>query len=182
MIGLADALEGLYYLRLEDKKVHVNATDGNHNTTIPDQALWHFRLGHLSINRMQLLHKQFPYIIVDHKGVCDICHLAKHKKLPYTNSCNKAGFPFEMIHLDIWGPIGTKSLHGHSYFLTAVDDYSRFTWITLMKQKSETRQHIKDFVQLIETQHNTKVKIIRSDNGIEFIYHASILCIYGNNS
>jgi hypothetical protein len=117
MIGSADALGGLYYLKLEDKNVHVNAIDGTHTTTIPDQAIWHFRLGHVSINRMQILHKQFPYIIVDHKGVCDICHLAKHKKLPYTNSCNKAMIPFEMIHFDIWGPISTKSLHGHCFFL-----------------------------------------------------------------
>jgi hypothetical protein len=38
-----------------------------------------------------------------------------------------------------------------------------------MKQKSETRQHVKDFIQLIETQHNSKVKRVRTDNGIEFI-------------
>jgi hypothetical protein len=76
MIGSADLLGGLYYLNLKDKNVHVNATDGIHTNTIPDQALWHFRLGHLSINRMQLLHKQFPCIIVDDKGVCDICHLS----------------------------------------------------------------------------------------------------------
>jgi hypothetical protein len=169
MIGFADAHDGLYYLKLEDKSAHVHAADGTNNITIPTQAVWHFRLGHLSLNRMHLLHKQFPYIIVDNKGVCDICHLAKHKKLPYANSMNKADKPFDMIHFDIWGPINTKSLHGHSYFLTAVDDYSIFTWITLMKHKSEARKHLKDFIQLIETQHNSKVKVIRTDNGVEFI-------------
>jgi hypothetical protein len=38
----------------------------------------------------------------------------------------------------------------------------------LMKSKAETRQKLIDFVNLIETQHNAKVKIIRSDNGVEF--------------
>jgi hypothetical protein len=38
----------------------------------------------------------------------------------------------------------------------------------LMKSKVEARQKLIDFVNLIETQHNVKVKIIRSDNGVEF--------------
>ncbi|MCH98946.1 retrovirus-related pol polyprotein from transposon TNT 1-94, partial [Trifolium medium] len=44
MIGSANAFEGLYYLKLQDRDVHVNTTDGTNTTTIPDQALWHFRL------------------------------------------------------------------------------------------------------------------------------------------
>jgi hypothetical protein len=168
MIGFANESNGLYYLKLKDEDVHVNTTDGSNTTSIPEQAIWHFRLGHLSNTRLQLLHRQFPYITVDNKGICDICHLARHKKSPYKNSLNKAVIPFEIIHLDIWGPIGTKSLHGHAYFLTIVDDYSRFTWAVLMKNKSETRQHIMNFLTLVETQYNSKVKIIRSDNGIEF--------------
>ncbi|GAU34412.1 hypothetical protein TSUD_217520 [Trifolium subterraneum] len=52
MIGSADILEGLYYLKLQDRDVHANAihgTDTATTTTIPDQAIWHFRLGHTSI-------------------------------------------------------------------------------------------------------------------------------------
>ncbi|KAK2450734.1 putative mitochondrial protein [Trifolium repens] len=168
MIGFANASNGLYYLQLKDEDVTVNTTDGSNSISIREQAIWHFRLGHLSNTRIQLLHKQFPYITVDNKGICDICHLARHKKSPYKNSLNKAVIPFEIIHLDIWGPIGTKSLHGHAYFLTIVDEYSRFTWAVLMKNKSETRQHIINFLTLVETQYHSKVKIIRSDNGIEF--------------
>jgi hypothetical protein len=67
-----------------------------------------------------------------------VCHFSRHRKLPYSVSANKANVPCELIHFDIWGPIATKSMHNHAFFLTAVDDYSRFTWITLMKHKSET--------------------------------------------
>jgi hypothetical protein len=170
MIGFADMFEGLYYLKLADKEVQAHTTNGSShsNTIIPDKALWHFRLGHTSLHRMKLLHSKFPYIVVDNKGVCDICHIARQKKIPFTVSLNKAVSPFDIIHCDIWGPISTKSIHGYSYFLTIVDDYSRFTWIMLMKSKAETRQKLIDFVNLIDTQHNTKIKIIRSDNGVEF--------------
>jgi hypothetical protein len=170
MIGSADMFEGLYYLKLADKEVQVHTANGScpTSTTIPDKALWHFRLGHTSLNRMNLLHTKFPYIVVDNKSVCDICHLAHQKKLPFSVSMNKVVAIFDIIHCDIWGPIATKSIRGYSYFLTIVDDYSRFTWIVLMKLKSEARQKLIDFICMIETQHNSKVKIVRCDNGVEF--------------
>jgi IS30 family transposase len=54
------------------------------------------------------------------------------------------------------------------YFLNVVDDCSRYTWITLMKAKSEARQHVINFVSLIGNQHKLHVKTIRTDNGSEF--------------
>ncbi|GAU31769.1 hypothetical protein TSUD_22150 [Trifolium subterraneum] len=169
MIGSADLIEGLYYLTLTSEEVHAHNIDGTQHTNIPDQALWLFRLGHTSNTKMSLLQSVFPFIAVDNKGVCDICHLAKHKKLYYKVSMNKAYVPYELIHFDIWGPIASKSIHNHAYFLTVVDDYSRFTWVTLMKHKTEARQHVINFIKLIETQHNSKVKIVRTDNGVEFL-------------
>ena len=38
-----------------------------------------------------------------------------------------------------------------------------------MKHKSETRQNVIDFIKMVETQHNSHVKTIRSDNGPEFL-------------
>jgi len=102
------------------------------------------------------------------KATCDVCHFAKHRKLPFYESCNKAEKPFELIHFDIWGPTLNSSIHKHSYFLTAVDDYNRYTWITLMKSKSEARQHLINFITLIEKQHDCHVKIVRTNNGPEF--------------
>jgi hypothetical protein len=86
---------------------------------------------------MTLLHSDFPFIVIDQKGVCDVCHLAKHEKLPYQRSFNKALKPFDLIHFDIWGPLAIKHVHGFSYFLTVVDDFSRYTWVTLMRSKAE---------------------------------------------
>ena len=74
---------------------------------------------------------------------------------------------FDLLHMDIWGPCSKTSMHGHKYFLTIVDDHSRFTWIHLMHSKAETRDIIIGFITFIETQHNKRVKTIRSDNGPE---------------
>jgi hypothetical protein len=169
MIGSAREHEGLYYLNLSNKYAYVAAFDDLHHPTIPTQAIWHFRLGHLSHSRMTRLHTKFPYVTIDQTGVCDICHLAKHRKLPYNNSFSRADKAYDVIHFDIWGPIAIKSIHGFSYFLTVVDDYSRYTWIILMKSKVETRQNIINLIKMIKTQYNHDVKIVRSDNGPEFL-------------
>ncbi|CAJ2661961.1 unnamed protein product [Trifolium pratense] len=171
MIGSGDEHEGLYHLKLTDRLAHVASIDRSNHATIPKTALWHFRLGHPSHHRLVSLKNKFPYVIADHKGICDICHLARFKKLPYSSSFNKAVNAYDVIHFDIWGPISIKSIHGHSYFLTAVDDYSRFTWIILMKPKAETRNHVVNLLKMIQTQYNHQVKIVRSDNGPEFLMH-----------
>ena len=164
MTGSAEQKDGLYYLTLRDNASPAIAA----TITLPEKSLWHFRLGHLSNNRLLYLHSQFPFITVNHKDVCDVCSYARQRKLSYTISNNRVAHPYDLIHFDIWGPLAVQSLHGHSYFLTVVDDCSRFTWITLMKAKSEARQHVKIFVSLIENQHQFSVKIIRTDNGAEF--------------
>jgi len=74
-----------------------------------------------------------------------------------------------LIHVDIWGPYSIPSIHGHKYFLTIVDDYSRHTWIFSLKQKSEVVKVLKNFVVFVPTQFETTIKIIRSDNETEFL-------------
>lgn len=55
------------------------------------------------------------------------------------------------------------------YFLTILDDKSRHIWVAMLKLKSEASSYIKSFVQMIDTQFEKKIKMIRSDNGPEFL-------------
>jgi len=70
--------------------------------------------------------------------------------------------------MDIWSPFSQVSIHGHKYFLTIVDDFNRFTWVILLKAKSEVQSNIQNFIALIERQFDSKIKLIRFDNGPEF--------------
>jgi hypothetical protein len=110
----------------------------------------------------------YPNISIDSKAVCDVCHFAKQQKLPFNISQSIAKTNFELLHLDIWGPLSTTSIHGHIYFLTIVDDHSRFVWIVLLKYKASVSSHVQNFITLIENQFHVTPKIIRSDNGPEF--------------
>ena len=91
--------------------------------------IWHFRLGHLSGKRLNILSQDFPFISKHTMEMCDVCHLAKQRKLSYSASMSKASKIFELIHLDIWGPFSKVFVHGHKYFLTILDDFSRYTWV-----------------------------------------------------
>jgi hypothetical protein len=187
MIGLGDRVNGLYRLVLPKPSYTTTAPSNlplshsvsfkntaiscNNSTVISLSALWHFRFGHLSNSRLSDLTQMYPNISVDNKVVCDVCHFAKQRKLPFTSSNSTAKSNFELLHFDIWGPLSIPSIHGHRYFLTIVDDHSRFVWIILLKSKASVSAHVQNFVTLIETQFHVTPKVIRSDNGPEFLLH-----------
>lgn len=109
--------------------------------------MFHFLIkpyGILDYDICLTIHSNFPFIAVNNKDVYDLCHYARQRNFYIMLSIIDL-HPYDMIHFDIWGPLVVKSSYGHSYFLTVVDDCSRCTWITLMKSKSETRQHVINF-------------------------------------
>jgi len=59
-------------------------------------------------------------------------------------------------------------MQGFRYFFTIVDDYSRYTWVILLHNKSEVRQHIINFTVFIKNHFKTNIKKIRTDNCTEF--------------
>ena len=52
--------------------------------------------------------------------------------------------------------------------MTILDNFSRYTWIILLKSKAEVQINIQNFIKLVENQFDTDVKCIRSDNSPEF--------------
>jgi transposase InsO family protein len=129
-----------------------------------NKDLWHRRLGHPSRLFIPQLFNT-SHVISD----CDVCARSKHTRLPFSSSANKSSFPFNRIFCDIWGGYHTSSICGSHYFLTIVDDFSRTTWIYLMRYKSEAHTNLLHFFALVQTQFNTMVKKLRTDNGQEFL-------------
>jgi hypothetical protein len=140
----------------------------SHNTSakIPASDLWHYRLGHPSNDVLRNLQSQFPFVKYKPIFVCDACHLGK---LPFPNKNLRCKTMFEIVHMDIWGPINIDCTHGHRYFLTMVDDFTRHTWIHLIKSKSDVKQPIIKFIAYVKNQFNCSIKTIRSNNGPEFL-------------
>ena len=85
-----------------------------------------------------------------------------------------------LIHSDIWGPI-LESFDGFKYFVTLVDDFTMITWLYLLKSKSELANVFQDFHKLVSTQFSSKICILTSDNGTEYMSHnmSHYLSIHG---
>jgi transposase InsO family protein len=73
----------------------------------------------------------------------------------------------KMLHMDLFGPIAYISIGGNKYGLVIIDDYSRFTWVFFLQDKSETQEVLKKFLRRTQNKFDAKVKKIRSDNGTE---------------
>ncbi|XP_055961065.1 uncharacterized protein LOC130015294 [Mercurialis annua] len=129
MIGLAKKIQGLYHL-VKPFIATTKMAASTFKTPIDSSQLWHFRLGHPSTPRLKLLQASNPNITLPVNNHCDICHLAKQRKLPFPTSDTIVKNIFDVISVDIWGPFRTVSHNGHRYFLSIVDSKSRFTRIS----------------------------------------------------
>ena len=66
------------------------------------------------------------------------------------------------------GPYKITTHNKMKFFLTLVDDHSRWTWICLMHLKSDVSTILKQFLNMIQSQYNIQVKCFRSEKGGEF--------------
>jgi transposase InsO family protein len=76
--------------------------------------------------------------------------------------------PLELLHMDLLGPIDYISIGGSKYCLVIVDDYSRFTWVFFLQEKSQTQETLNRFLRRAQNEFGLRIKKIRSDNGTEF--------------
>ena len=65
--------------------------------------------------------------------------------------------------------MNVDSIGGSKYFVTFIDDFSRYTTVYTMKNKNEVFAKFKEYVAYVENQTNFKIKTLRSDNGGEYI-------------
>jgi transposase InsO family protein len=70
--------------------------------------------------------------------------------------------------MDLFGPNAYISIGGNKYDFVIVDDFSHFTWVFFLKDKSETQGIFKKFARRAQNEIEVKIKKVRSDNGTEF--------------
>ena len=67
---------------------------------------------------------------------CKPCLMGKMTKTPFSGTTGRATYLLEIIHTDVCGPMSVDARSGYRYFLTFIDDLSRYGYIYLMKHKS----------------------------------------------
>uniref|UniRef100_A0A2N9IA16 Retrovirus-related Pol polyprotein from transposon TNT 1-94 n=1 Tax=Fagus sylvatica TaxID=28930 RepID=A0A2N9IA16_FAGSY len=138
--------------------------------------VWHKRLGHPNSRILSYLLKSGLLNNKEHFSSavfsdCATCKLGKSKILPFPSEGSRATHSFEIIHSDVWGISPTISHAQYKYFVTFIDDYSKYTWVYFLRHKSEVFPMFKLFLALVQTQFSATVKILRSDSGGEYMSH-----------
>jgi histone deacetylase 1/2 len=87
--------------------------------------------------------------------------------LPYPISTSVSTVPLEQIFSDVWGPAIT-SVNKHLYYVSFIDDFSKFTWIYLIKKHSDVYQAFLNFQKLVERKFSRKIITMQTDWGGEY--------------
>jgi hypothetical protein len=136
--------------------------------------LWHRSLAHVGMKNINKLlkgeHVLGPTDVCFEKDrPCAACQAGKQVRSTHQSKNVMTTLrPLEHLHMDLFGPIVYLSIGGSKYGLVIVDDFSRFTWVFFLQDKSETQGTLKRFLRRSQNEFELEVKKIRSDNGSEF--------------
>ncbi|GKA94609.1 zinc finger, CCHC-type containing protein [Tanacetum coccineum] len=130
-----------------------------------DSILWHARLGQVHFKRMQDMSKDRLILAFDMDSEkCKTCMLNKITKNPFQNVKHETEV-LELIHSDLCDLHVTPSLENKKYFVTFIDDASRFCYVYLLHTKDEALDKFKVFKTKVELQQGSLVKRLWTDRG-----------------
>ena len=175
IVGYGSLVDGLYKFRLDP------TYECNHSSlhseiigmkrSIYDEnsySLWHKRLCHISIDRIKRLINDGVLKTLDFSdsGTCLSCIKGKQTNKT-TKGANRSSGVLEIIHTDICGPFSTPCLNGQKYFISFIDDFTRYMYLYLLHDKSEALDVFKIYKADVEKQIEKKIKLVKYDRGKE---------------
>lgn len=125
-------------------------------------------LHHGTMNVLREVMTGLPDFKVEQQGVCKECVLGKYAKTVFPSNDIKSKGILDLVHLDVGGPMSAVSLNGCYYYVIFIDDFSRRTWVYLMKTKDEVFSRFLEFKALVENKKARRIKVLRSDNGGDY--------------
>lgn len=138
--------------------------------------LWHRRFGHLGERNLNsLLSGELVNGMKAMQGekqlaICESCVAAKQTRNPFAlRQERRSSRVLELVHSDVCGPVTPVSWSGEKYFVTFIDDWSRFTVVYLIKTKDEVASCFQDYEAQATAKFGCKISRLRSDNGGEYI-------------
>lgn len=161
----------------------------NHSAILSmrQDQLWHYRLAHSCKSNLSTLVNQNLADGIDlttedlnnFKDVCDSCMAGKQSRLPFKEVIYKRlSRPLELIHSDLCGPITPSTYDNKRYFLTLIDDFTHFTIIYLLSNKSDVTKYVMEYEAKVTAKFNSKIHRFRCDNGGEYVStHFKNFCI-----
>jgi hypothetical protein len=113
---------------------------------------WHNCLDHPSRDIVcHIISKNnLPYAYFSlNESVCDACACAKGHQWSFPLSSSSSSAPLWIVYSNVWGP-AVDSFGHKKYYVSFIDDFSKFMWIYLLRHKSEVSKYFLEFHKLVE--------------------------------
>jgi transposase InsO family protein len=167
---VADRVNELYYLR--DKTPTCNIVTKN-NKERKSLEIWHRRMGHLNARDLVISVRNgkvrgVDLIVPREKIDCEVCILGKMTRTPFPKNTDRKSELLEIVHSDVCGPMRIESNGNARYFVTFIDDFSKWCEIRLLKKKDEVFKAFEEYKASAEKRTGKSIKYLQSDNGKEF--------------
>jgi hypothetical protein len=133
--------------------------------------LWHRRLGHIGDGKMKLLETTVTGVTGLAAGMrqpCEACALSKSVRVLNKEAPERTKKRLQRVYTDFWGPFIIPTPSGARYILTFTDDFTRKSWIYLVKARTELYEKFSEWQIRVERQCNEKLQRIRCDNAREY--------------
>ena len=136
---------------------------------------WHNRYGHVNFNCLKDMIKKNTVRGIKIKEMpnsfeCETCAKGKITVKPFPQvSENRSSELLSVIHSDVCGPINKNSYGGARFFVTFIDDFSRYVSVYFLKSKDQVFNTFKQYKSEVENQTGKMIKCLRSDNGREYV-------------
>ena len=140
------------------------------STNVVSKEIWHQRLGHTSDRILNSVVKScnISFSFNEKSSFCNACQYGKSHSLPFTISNSFTSQPLELIHCDLWGLSLISSTVGFRFYISFVDNCTRFTHIYPLKHKHEALSAFIQYKNLVENKFEKKNKTLQSYWGGEF--------------
>lgn len=165
--------DGVFKIQICTSHAHAAAYLAHPRATNSDLNTWHSRYCHLNETDLRHVLKRTEGITFPrHLTVrCDPCRLAKGTQLPYDGHHNHASAPLELIHSDVCGPIDSNTSQKQRWFITFIDEYTRFAHVYTLESKSDAFEAWCRFYNSVTNLTDFRPKYFRCDRGTEFVNH-----------
>ena len=164
---------GLYPIQYIPTRQKIEEHIAKSESNIEQTILCHHWLRHLNVQAIETLQSNNMVSGLSKEcfskiDLCEGCLLGKMPQHPFPIRHNKYQNPLQFVHNDICGPFPTKSITRSHYFISFVDDYTRFTLITFLKTKDQAIQAFKNYIQLVENITRRSIKQLQTDGWHEY--------------
>ena len=135
-----------------------------------DANVWHSRLCHVNFGLMSRLSSLslIPTFTIAKGSKCHSCVQSKQPRKPHKAAEERNLAPLELVHSDLCEMNGVLTKGEKRYFMTLIDDATRFCYVYLLHTKDEAIDYFKIYKAEVENQLERKIKRLRSDRGGEY--------------